>query len=155
MPEARAVADVGERTLTATVQLVRPPERVFRALVSDEITAWWVRPGVFDTREWTADVRPGGAWRAAGIGGGRPYGLEGEFLEVEPPRRLVHTWHLVGTPAAPSTITYVLEPVDGGTWLTLRQAGIESRDGLMATAIGWETSFAALAELMGAESDAG
>jgi len=25
-----------------------------------EITEWWVRPGVFDTREWSGDVRAGG-----------------------------------------------------------------------------------------------
>ena len=152
MAEPRAAIDVGEAMLLATVQLAASPERAFRALTSDEITDWWVRPGVFDTREWTADVRSGGAWQASGIGGGRPYGLEGTFEEVDPPRRLVHTWHLVGTPAPPSTITYTLEPIDGGTWLTLRQTGIPSRDGLIATAVGWETSFARLAELMAAEA---
>ena len=144
-----------ESRLVATVQLPASPERVFRALASEEITDWWVRPGVFDTREWTGDVRPGGEWRASGIGGGRPYGLEGAFVEIDPPTRLVHTWHLVGTPAPPSTITYDLEPTDDGTWLTLRQIGIPSRDGLIATAIGWETSFARLAALLADEASRG
>ena len=31
------------------------PERVFQALASNEISEWWLRPGVFDTREWTGD----------------------------------------------------------------------------------------------------
>src|SRR5262245_24231214 len=107
---ARAVADLAAASIVATVEIVAPPERVFRALSSREIVDWWVRPGVFDTREWSGDVRVGGRWRASGIGRGRPYALEGEFLEVDPPRKLVHTWHPVGSPDAPSTVTYIVEP---------------------------------------------
>ena len=88
---ARAVADLAEGLLIATVEVPAAAERVFEALASDEVCRWWVRPGVFDTREWTADVRPGGRWRATGVGGGRPYALEGEFIEVDSPHRLLHT----------------------------------------------------------------
>lgn len=150
--EARAVADLDAQELLATVGLPAEPERVFSALVSDEITKWWVRPGVFDTRTWKADVRPGGRWEASGIGaGGRAYALEGTFVEIEPPRRLVHTWHLKGTPGEPSVATYVLAAREGGTWLTLRQTGFSSGEAALATAIGWETSFARLAEILAAE----
>jgi len=85
---------------------------------------------------------------SSGIGGGRPYGLEGEFLEIDPPRKLVHTWHLVGTPVAPTTVTYLLEQVDCGTRVTLRHEGFLSPEACSATCIGWETSFERLAELM-------
>jgi hypothetical protein len=64
---ARAVADVVERELLGSVGVPAPPERVFRALASKEITQWRVRAGVFDTREWTGDLRVGGRWRASGI----------------------------------------------------------------------------------------
>ena len=70
---ARAVADLAEGLILASVEVVAAPERVFQALASDEITEWWVRPGVFDTREWTGDVRAGGRWRAAGMTRGEPY----------------------------------------------------------------------------------
>jgi len=53
---ARAVADPAEGQLLACVEIEVEPDRVFRALTSGEITAWWVRPGVFDTREWSGDV---------------------------------------------------------------------------------------------------
>jgi uncharacterized protein YndB with AHSA1/START domain len=150
--DARAVADVEAGTLLATVELAAPPERVFAAVASDEITDWWVRPGVFDTRTWTGDVRPGGRWEATGMGAGdRPYGLEGSFLEIDPPRRLVHTWHLVGSAAEPSVATYVLRPADAGTWLTLRQTGFGSGEAALATAIGWETSLTRLAEILASE----
>jgi len=147
---ARAAADLGEGYLLATVEVAAPPDRVYRALMSDEVTAWWVRPGVFDTREWAGDVRPGGHWRATGEGRGRPYALEGEFLETDAPRRLVHTWNGVGAPGAPTTVTYTLEPVAAGTRITLRHSGFASRDVCMGTCIGWETSFEALAELLAA-----
>ena len=97
---ARAVADVTDGLILATVDIAATPERVFKALASKEICEWWVRPGVFDTREWTGDVRKGGRWRATGIGHGRPYAIEGEFLEVDPPNKLVHTWQPVGRPRA-------------------------------------------------------
>jgi len=69
----------------------RCPERVFRALASDEIVDWWVRPGVFRTTKWAGDVRVGGRWRASGEVNGQLFALEGEFLEIDPPRKLVHT----------------------------------------------------------------
>ena len=143
---ARAVADLAEGQILATVEIAAPPERVFQALASPEVVDWWVRPGVFDTREWTGDARVGGRWRASGVGNGRPYVLEGEFLEVDPPRRLAHTWQAAGAPGAPTTVTYLLEPLDGGTRITLRHAGFNSRETCANTAIGWETSFERLAE---------
>jgi len=39
------------------------------------------------------NVRPGGKWRSDGVGAdGRSFYVEGEYLEVDPPRLLVHTW---------------------------------------------------------------
>lgn len=146
---ARAVADLSEGLILASVEIAAPPERVFRALTSKEITEWWVRPGVFDTREWTGDVRVGGRWEASGVGKDGPYSLEGEFVEIDPPRRLVHTWHPVGAPAAAtSTVTYMLEPFEGGTRITLRQSGILSRASGLGICVGWETSFAKLEDLL-------
>src|SRR5579872_5023558 len=107
---ARAVADPAEGQLLACVEIEAGPQRVFRALTSEEITAWWVRPGVFDTREWSGDVRVGGRWRAAGLSRGQPYVQQGEFLEIASPHKLVHTWDSAGKPDTPSKVTYLLEP---------------------------------------------
>ena len=62
---ARAVADLVDGRIVASVELAATPERVFQALSSREIVDWWVNPGVFDTREWTGDIRVGGQWRAS------------------------------------------------------------------------------------------
>src|SRR5215472_4623059 len=124
--KAHAVADTAEGHLTASVELAAAPERVFQALASKAVTDWWVRAGVFDTREWAGDVNAGGRWRAAGIARGQPYALEGEFLEVDPPRKLVHTWRRAGMLNTSTTVTYHLEPLDGGTRVTLRHTGFTS-----------------------------
>jgi uncharacterized protein YndB with AHSA1/START domain len=147
--EARAVADRENGQLLASVEIVAPPERVFRALTSTQITQWWVRPGVFDTREWDGDVRVGGRWRAAGMARGQAYVQEGEFLEIDSPRMLVHTWDGAGKPGVPSTVAYVLERLATGTRLTLRHTGFASREVCDAFAAGWETSFEELARVLG------
>jgi uncharacterized protein YndB with AHSA1/START domain len=152
---ARAVADLSEGLILATVEIAAPPERVFRALASEEICQWWVRPGVFDTREWTGDVRVGGRWRASGLSRGQPYALEGEFLEIDPPRRLVHTWLRAGAPGPTSTVSYVLEPIEGGTRLTLRHSGISIPAICEVTCVAWETSFERLAAMLAEERVAG
>lgn len=146
--QKRAIADRNGKRLTATVEVAASPERTFRALVSQEITDWWVRPGVFDTREWNGDVRVGGRWRAAGMSRGQPYAQGGEFLEIDAPRKLVHTWEGVGVSGGPTTLTYRLEPVTGGTRVTLEQSGFGSPEACENFAIGWETSFAKLAEVL-------
>jgi uncharacterized protein YndB with AHSA1/START domain len=145
---ARAVADVVDGLIVASVEIARPPERVFQALTTPEITEWWVNPGVFDTREWSGDVRVGGRWRASGIARGAPYVLEGEFLEVDPPRKLVQTWHRDGVPGAPSTLTYLLEPITGGTRLTVRHAGIAAPDQRNNVSAGWRSSCDRLSEIL-------
>jgi uncharacterized protein YndB with AHSA1/START domain len=145
-PKAHAVADTTQGYLLASVELAAGPERVFRALASKEVTDWWVRAGVFDTRDWEGELCIGGRWRASGIARGQPYTVEGEFLEIDPPRKLVHTWRLAGTPNAPTTVTYDLERLDGRTRVTLRHAGFTSAETCANTAIGWETSFHRLAE---------
>ena len=152
---ARAVADLAEGYLLANVEITASPERIFQALASQEILDWWVRPGIFNTTEWTGDICAGGRWRASGVGNGHPYALQGEFLEIDPPRKLVHTWHGVGTSSAPTTVTYLLERLDRGTRITLRHSGFTSREVCINTCIGWETSFERLAESLASEPSRG
>jgi uncharacterized protein YndB with AHSA1/START domain len=144
---ARAIADTAEGRILATVDVPAPTERVFDALTSSDITTWWIRPGVFDTREWTGDVRIGGSWRSSGIGARGPYELTGDFLEIERPRRLVHSWRVQGAPGE-TTVTYVLEPIEDGTRIVLRHDGFSLAGACQNTAIGWETSFARLREML-------
>lgn len=152
MGTARAVADLEEGLILATVEVAASPQRVFRVLASTEIIAWWIRPGVFNTAEWTGDVRAGGAWRASGTGGGQPYVLEGRFTEVDAPSHLEHTWQAVGAPGAPTTVTYRVAAVAGGSRITLKHGTFASPEVCANTCLGWETSFEQLARFLSAES---
>jgi uncharacterized protein YndB with AHSA1/START domain len=147
---ARAVADLVDGRIVASVELASSPERVFQALASREVIDWWVNPGVFDTREWTGDIRVGGRWRATGMARGAPYVLEGEFLEVDPPRKLVQTWHRAGAPGTASTVSYLLEPIAGGTRLTVHHADIAAPDQRSNVGAGWRSSLDRLLEILSA-----
>ena len=62
---ARAIADVTRGMILATVEIAVPPERVFAALTSEEVTKWWGSDDKYRTTEWTGDVKVGGRWRAS------------------------------------------------------------------------------------------
>jgi hypothetical protein len=49
-------------------------------------------------------------------------------------------------------VTYLVEPIEGGTRITLRHTGISSRGESMGIATGWETSFERLEEVLAARS---
>jgi uncharacterized protein YndB with AHSA1/START domain len=151
--EPRAVADLDAGFILATVEVRGHPERVFHVLASPDVTRWWARPNVFDTRTWEGDVSVGGRWQATGVGPAGPYTLNGEFLEVEVPRRLVQTWNDPQRPGFTSTFSYDLTPTRSGTRITLRHEGSFALRLICAnTCLGWETSFARLAELFSTET---
>ena len=139
LKSARAVADVNEGILLASVEIGAPPERVFGALASDDITRWWGSDDLYRTTKWTGDVRPGGTWVAEGVGRDGPFSVRGEFLEVDPPRKLVQTWQADWDGNHTTTITYRLEPIAGGTRLTLRHEGFRDRpESCRGHSDGWE-----------------
>jgi uncharacterized protein YndB with AHSA1/START domain len=138
--EPRAVADVSEGLILATVDIAAPAERVFRAIASEELVKWWGSDDLYRTTKWTGDVRAGGAWRTEGVSAdGKPFSVGGEFLEVEPPHKLVQTWRADWDGGNVTTITYRLQPIENGTRLTLRHSGFAGRpDSCESHANGWE-----------------
>lgn len=149
---ARAVADLAAGTVHAEVEVGAPPERVFRALTTDEVTRWWGSDGRYRVTSWTADLRVGGSWRAEGRGAdGVPFTVEGEFVAIDPARRLVLTWRAPWDGGQTTTVSYLLEATaGGGTRLTLRHEGFSDRRGSCADhARGWELVLEWLAQYVG------
>jgi uncharacterized protein YndB with AHSA1/START domain len=109
----------------AEMYIAAPPERVFAA-ISDpqQVPLWWGQKGMYTISNWKGDLRAGGKWRSDGTGAdGRSFHVEGEYLEVDPPRLLVHTWK-PSFSALPATIVrWELEATNGGTLLKLRHSG--------------------------------
>ncbi|HWU89662.1 MAG TPA: SRPBCC domain-containing protein [Kofleriaceae bacterium] len=137
---ARAIADIGEGVVLARIEIAAPPERVFRALTTDELTTWWGSAELYRTTKLTIDLRPGGAWRTEGVGSdGSAFHVAGEVLELDPPRRLVQTWQPSWEDGPPTMIAYSLDPIEGGTRVTLRHTGFAGRAASCEDhAQGWE-----------------
>jgi len=136
----RAVADLSAGLILATVHIAAPPDRVFRALASEELVKWWGSADTYRTTKWTGELRVGGTWRTEGVGAdGKPFSVGGEFIEVNPPKKLVHSWRADWDGGNVTTVTYRLDAVDGGTRLTLRHDGFANRTGSCeAHTEGWE-----------------
>jgi uncharacterized protein YndB with AHSA1/START domain len=109
---ATATITPDQNAVIAEIFIAAPPARVFQA-ISDpaQLPKWWGQSGLYHVVKSTMDVRPGGKWRSDGIGAdGKEFYVEGEYLEVVPPRLLVHTWK--GSYSGPLTtvVRWELEP---------------------------------------------
>lgn len=144
---ARAVADVSAGLLLASIEIKASPERVFRALASEEIAKWWGSPELYRVTRWSGDLKVGARFRSEGVGqDGAPFEVSGEFLEIDRPRKLVHTWQAQWVSGPATKVTYLLEPIDGGTRVTLRHEGFgDAAEACRSHANGWERVFTWLA----------
>lgn len=138
---ARSVADVAQGTILARIDIAVPPERVFRALTTDELSKWWGSADMYRVTAFQIDLRTGGAWRSEGVGAdGTPFHVGGKVLELDPPRKLVQSWEPSWEPDAPATtVAYLLDPIATGTRLTVRHSGFGQRTASCEShASGWE-----------------
>ena len=92
---ATATVTPNQDVVLAEIFIAAPPERVFQAITDPaQMPQWWGQQGFYRITEWKNDLRRGGKWSSAGVGAdGTKFSVDGEYLEVDPPRRLVHTWN--------------------------------------------------------------
>jgi uncharacterized protein YndB with AHSA1/START domain len=97
------------------VAIAAPPETVFAFFTDPSRMVEWMGVAAI------LDPRPGGTFRVEA--NGRDVVL-GEYLEVDPPRRIVFTWGFEGTEralgAGATRVEVTLEADGDGTRLTLR-----------------------------------
>jgi len=91
---ATATITPDQNTVLVEVFIAAPPERVFQAISDPEqLSRWWGQKDLYRITDRHADIRVGGKWYSAGVGAdGKEFNVQGEYLEIDPPRRLVHTW---------------------------------------------------------------
>ncbi len=109
----RAVVDAAAGTIIATAEVAAPPERVFRALTTNEVERWWGHPDFYRQTGWTAELRVCGPWSVTVV-----------------PRKLVMTRKFEKHPlqgTRETTITYRLDPIASGTRVTVRDEGFLGR----------------------------
>jgi uncharacterized protein YndB with AHSA1/START domain len=88
-------------------QLPAPIGEVFRWWTAPELLAEWMTP--IGQAEAQIDLRVGGVLRIVMKGDGRVIEHTGEYLEIDPPNRLVFTWISPYTGNTPSVITVELQ----------------------------------------------
>jgi uncharacterized protein YndB with AHSA1/START domain len=122
-----------ERELT----IAASPETVWELLVDPEQAVRWMGQVA------TLDAHPGGLYRVEVIPGNT---ARGEFVVVDRPRRLVHTWGWEpesGSTVTPgsTTVEYELIPTDGGTTLRFTHRDLPSEEAATSHAQGWDHYF--------------
>ncbi len=125
----------GETTaVEREVAIAASPEAVWEFLVDpDKATRWMGQSAEFEPR-------PGGLYRVDVIPGNT---AAGEFVELDPPRRLVFTWGWEpggrGTvPVGTSTVEIELVPTDEGTTLRFTHRGLPDEAAAQSHAHGWD-----------------
>ncbi len=138
-----------------------PRTLVFEALTRPEHVRRWWGCGESALTVCEMDVRPGGNWRIVLRGpDGQAHPFRGEFLQIDPPRRVVQTfiYDVEGLRDLPSTETLTLEERDGRTVLTTTVLHLsqQARDGHLASGmeVGAKASLDRLADLIATMSPA-
>ena len=136
------MADATSSTGTTPVVTVRrhiaaPPEKVFAAWTDEKGMERWMCPAPSERADVSLDVRVGGRFRIDMHGQGQVHEHEGEYLEVDPPRRLVFTWVSKSTGGRDSRVTVDLAPAGGGTDVVLTHEGLPSADSAQGHETGW------------------
>jgi uncharacterized protein YndB with AHSA1/START domain len=110
--------------LTHVRRIRAAPAKVYAAFVEpDEIIHWW-GPDAGPTLSAETDVRVGGRFRVVfRTMDGDVHESLGEYLELDPPRRIVMSWWWSRTPDLRSRVTITIEPMAAGSELTVVHEG--------------------------------
>jgi uncharacterized protein YndB with AHSA1/START domain len=140
---------------TGTVRLHRvfkaPAERIYRAVLDPAANCKWLPPYGFTCTVHELDARVGGKFKMSftNFSTGNSHSFGGQYLELEPNRRIVAT-DVFDDPNMPGTMTttYVLTEVSCGTDVAIVQEGIPAMIPTEACYLGWQESLAQLARLV-------
>jgi uncharacterized protein YndB with AHSA1/START domain len=126
-----------ERTFNA------PAQRVFDAWTSPEVLRrWWHAEHHWETTLAEVDLRVGGAVRVVMRDTDKDveYGGGGQYLEIDPPRRLVFTWYWDGNDTR-QVIEVDFEEADGVTTVRFTHRDLWNEEAVRDHEDGWSKCF--------------
>ncbi len=141
----------GDTHVVVTRHFAAPPELVYRAHTEPKLVQAWMS----GYEGWAMpvcqiDARPDGKIRYEWTSGdGQGFHLTGEYVELDPPHRIVHIERMfLPDPTPDARVETVFEPSGGGTKMTMRMTlpSAEARAAMLATGMedGMEFSYAKL-----------
>ena len=151
----------GDTHIVVTRRFAASPQAVYRAHTEPELVQkWMLGPEGWTMPVCISEARPNGKIRyewSNGSGGG--FYLTGEYLELEPYRRIVHVERMHLPDPTPDNHVETTFEVDGaGTLMTMRMTLPDSktRAQMLATGMehGMEASYARLERMISARSAA-
>jgi uncharacterized protein YndB with AHSA1/START domain len=137
--------------------LPAPADRVFRLISApSEVAKWWGPKG-FSTPELELDLRRGGRYRfTMQPPEGEAFHLQGEFVEVDSPRKLSYTfrWEEPNPDDTETIATLTLEDLEQGTRLEVEQGSFTTEERRELHRNGWSEALEKLRQLTaGSEAD--
>jgi uncharacterized protein YndB with AHSA1/START domain len=116
------------------LRIAASPETIWEFLVDEEKAARWMGD------ECSFDVRPGGEYRCKVLSGNVALG---EFVELDPPRRLVFTWGWdegsgIEVPPGSTTVEIELDPDGDQTVLRFTHRDLPTAGAAERHAHGWD-----------------
>ena len=145
----------GDTHVVVTRRFAAPPEALYRAHIEPElIQKWLLGPEGWTMPVCISDARPGGKIRfewTNGKGGG--FYQTGEYLELEPYRRIVHVARMhLPDPTPDNHVETTFDPDGAGTLMTMRMTlpDAQTRATMLATGMehGMEASYVRLEETL-------
>ena len=125
-----------KRTISA------PADLVFAAWTTAESLKQFITPGNPGHAYVECDVRVGGKFRIDMHGqDGKVWRHDGEYLEVDRPRRLKFTWISVSTNNRLTVVTIDFKAQGDQTEVTLVHEGLDSVQNVNGATIGWNAIF--------------
>jgi uncharacterized protein YndB with AHSA1/START domain len=125
-------------SVTIVRRVKAPPAKVWAAITQPKLMMQWWGPDAGPTLRAETDVRPGGRFSVVfRLLNGVEHNPTGIYQEVIPEKKLVFTWDLPGMPEPESLVTFLLEPIDGGTRLTLRHEHLPDEAARKSHEQGW------------------
>ncbi len=131
--------------------LAAPQERVYRAILDPAACSKWLPPHGFTCTVHHLDARVGGTYKMSftNFSTGKSHAFGGEYLELEPNKRIVAT-DVFDDPNLPGAMrtTYTLTQVSVGTELNIVQENIPAAIPPEICYLGWQNSLEQLAKLV-------
>lgn len=141
----------GDKHVIVTRRFAAPPESVYRAHTDPKLIQKWLRgPEGWAMPVCVSEARSGGKIRYEWTNGkGHGFYLTGEYLELEPYKRIVHVERMFLPDRTPDNhVETQFEPDDTGTLMTIRMTlpDAQTRAAMLATGMesGMEASYARL-----------